>query len=500
MSIASGSQLTFLEAVSQLAYCNPFSSERIRLERIVLGERFREGEPAWSLSVDDPAGPLKNGERIARQVAELLPGLRERARNRNTNSRGVYEGAVLYHLYYSYSRKIYRDPEELESGHNTRADGHSYEDYVGEWNHYFSGSIEPTDSAAHVFAIFYQMRRAFFAIYSNIVGESPSAARLRETIWQSIFTHDMRRYRQGLFRRMGDFSTLITGPSGTGKEFVARAIAYSRYIPFQPRTLTFQVDPEEGFFAVNLAALSPSLIESELFGHRRGAFTGAASDRKGWLEVCPSHGTVFLDEIGDLEPTLQVKLLRVIQTRSFQRVGETESREFHGKIIAATNRNLGDAIRQGKFREDFYYRICSDLVETVPLAEQLAENPEILRQLVRFLSKRVAPEAFEEIALEAEAWIKGNLGVAYSWPGNYRELEQCIRNILLRGRYQPVATAAADTFVDRLRSGKVEAEELLNEYCGIVYSQTGSYAETARRLKLDQRTVKAKVSKARRST
>ena len=161
---------------------------------------------------------------------------------------------------------------------------------------------------------------------------------------------------------MGDFSTLITGPSGTGKEFVARAIAYSRYIPFQPRTLTFQVHPEEGFYAVNLAALSPSLIESELFGHRRGAFTGAATDRKGWLEVCPSHGTVFFDEIGDLEPTLQVKLLRVIQTRRFQRVGETESREFHGKIIAATNRNLGDAIRQGEFREDFYYRICSDLV------------------------------------------------------------------------------------------------------------------------------------------
>ena len=116
---------------------------------------------------------------------------------------------------------------------------------------------------------------------------------------------------------------------------------------------------------------------------------------------------------------------------------------------------------------------------------------------MRFLSKRIAPEAFDEIALEAEAWIKGNLGVAYSWPGNYRELEQCIRNILLRGRYQPVATAAADTFIDKIRAGALEADELLNEYCGIVYSQTGSYAETARRLKLDQRTVKAKVSNAR---
>ena len=105
------------------------------------------------------------------------------------------------------------------------------------------------------------------------------------------------------------------------------------------------------------------MIESELFGHRRGAFTGAVEDRSGWLETCGPHGAVFLDEIGELDAAIQVKLLRVLQSRTFQRIGETKPRRFEGKVIAATNRDLDEEIGAGRFRSDLYYRLCADVVE-----------------------------------------------------------------------------------------------------------------------------------------
>jgi len=492
---------SFFEAVSELAYCNPFSPERIRLERLALGDDFREGEPAWSLRLEDPAGPLLNGEAIAERVRALLPGRRDRitAGRRTSKELRLYEDAVLYSLYYFYSRKIFRDPDEPARADGPEVNWGCYADFSRDWRRWFDGRVDGADGPEHVFAIFYQMRRAFFAIYRNIIGGSPAAARLRAAVWQSIFTHDMRRYRRSLHRRMGDFSTLITGPSGTGKELVARAIALSRYIPFDVRKSAFRDQPEDAFHALNLAALSPTLIESELFGHRRGSFTGADRDRKGWLEICPEHGTVFLDEIGELDPAIQVKLLRVIQTRRFQRVGETTDREFQGKIIAATNRDLTRAMESGGFRPDFYYRLCSDLIETGSLADQLRESPETLRQLVRFMARRVTGEDDEEVAAEAERWIEANLGGDYAWPGNYRELEQCLRNILVRGEYRAPHRPSGKGFeqvLGEFKAGALSADEALRAYCTLVYSQTGSYAETARRLDLDHRTVKSKLDKS----
>src|SRR5262249_54292501 len=154
-----------------------------------------------------------------------------------------------------------------------------------------------------------------------------------------------------------DITTLITGPSGTGKDLVAEAIGLSRYIPFDPKRQCFEEDFGGAFHPVNLAALPSELIESELFGHCKGSFTGAVQDRAGWLEICKGTHSVFLDEIGDLAPALQVKLLRVLQNRTFQRVGETTIRRFEGKVIAATNRDLGLEVQAGRFRRDLYYRL-----------------------------------------------------------------------------------------------------------------------------------------------
>ena len=229
----------------------------------------------------------------------------------------------------------------------------------------------------------------------------------------------MRRYRRSLYRRMHDVTTLVTGPSGTGKELVARAIALSRYIPFDSQREMFVTNLDGAFHALNLSALSPTLIESELFGHRKGAFTGALEDRVGWLESCPPLGTVLLDEIGELDASIQVKLLRVLQTREFQRIGETTPREFKGKLIAATNRDLDAEMRAGRFREDLYYRLCADLIATPSLRDQLRDSPDELPNLVLFVSERVvgADEA-SDLADEVLACIERDLGADYAWPGN----------------------------------------------------------------------------------
>jgi DNA-binding NtrC family response regulator len=296
---------------------------------------------------------------------------------------------------------------------------------------------------------------------------------------------------------MHDISTLICGPSGTGKELVARAVGLSRYVPFDVKTQAFTDDFLGSFHAVNLSALSPTLIESDLFGHAKGAFTGAAVERAGWLDECPPMGTVFMDEIGELDPAIQVKLLRVVQDRSFTRLGETKPRRFAGKIIAATNRDLAEEMHAGRFRADLYYRLCSDLITTVPLREQLADAPEDLHHLVLFAAERIAGDDAEQLAREVEAWIEQHLGRDYAWPGNIRELEQCVRNCLVRGEYHPRNVVASKdmsrAWLDRAEHGTLTADELLSEYCRWVYAKVGTYEGTAERIGLDRRTVKRKV-------
>jgi transcriptional regulator with PAS, ATPase and Fis domain len=177
-------------------------------------------------------------------------------------------------------------------------------------------------------------------------------------------------------------------------------------------------------------------------------------------------------------------------------VGDTAGRQFHGKLITATNRDLAAGITTGRFREDLYYRLCSDQVTTPSLAQQLADSPGVLRELVLYMARRVAGPEANDLAREVIEWIDGNLGNGYAWPGNYRELEQCIKNVLIRRNYRPSRTAAEDPveeFAQDARAGRLSADELLRRYVTIVYSRTGSYEETARRLGLDRRTAKRKV-------
>jgi Sigma-54 interaction domain len=489
MAFLSPAERAFLKAVSQFAYCNPFLPEHTEFERAALGDEYVEGDPVWSQQVKDPEKPRENVWRIFKKLEPLANELRKRlvnGSNPRTEDLLLYEDAILHLLYQRYYLKFHTAVRP------TVTQWAFYHEYYADWLKYFRvNGIEFPSKLDNVqmFSFFRQFQCAFEQIFQDIIGGSLPAARLRGAIWQSVFTHDMRRYRRVLYGRMGEFATLITGPSGTGKELAARAIAQSRYIHFQTRDMTFS--DAEVFFPINISALSPTLVESELFGHRRGSFTSAVTDRKGWLEACPAGGSVFLDELGELDQSIQVKLLRVIETRTFHMVGDTASLPFHGKLIAATNRDL----QGGEFRQDLYYRLCSDQIVTPSLAEQLADSPQMLSESVLYMARRIVGDEAEALAKDVVSWINENLGDHYAWPGNYRELDQCVKNVLIRRDYKPPRITL--NIQKDFEAGVYTADELLVRYCNIVYGQTGSYEETARRLGIDRRTVKAKVQELR---
>ena len=508
MSLFSDGERALAEAVSELVYCNPFLPRRLELEHRALGSAYVESPPVWSLApaqVDDRANVQRLRQRVAELVETVRGRLLEATRPPGDAALTLYEDLVLYHLYERCREPFYEAIRSRIEGGEPVRQFRVWRRFRAEFEHYrhLPGLTPPSGhEPAHVFACYYQIRRAFDHIFQYLVGGSMPAAELRAAVWQSIFTYDLRRYYRGLYKHMVDYPTLITGESGTGKELVARAIGRSRYIPFDPDRERFEEDFAEAFFPLNPAALSPTLIESELFGHKRGAFTGAVSDRQGWLEACPPLGTVFLDEVAELEPALQVKLLRVIQDRTFHRLGETATRTFHGKIIAATNRQLSDEIQCGNFRSDLYYRLCADLVRAPSLREQLADRPADLATMVRFIAHRVAGGLGVELAAQLTEWIQCQLSDRYPWHGNFRELEQCVRNLIIRGSYSPAEAQtsvpdAIEALSQDMRAGALTAEQLLQRYCTWVYQQSGSYSETARRLDLDRRTVASRVQRSR---
>ncbi len=248
--------------------------------------------------------------------------------------------------------------------------------------------------------------------YSNILGKSKVMHALFDLVETVAPTNS---------------TILITGESGTGKELVARAIHFN------------SLRHERPFVALNCGALPETLLESELFGHVRGAFTGAAGNKKGLIETA-ERGTVFLDEISEMSPMMQVKLLRVLQERKFRRVGGVDEIEADIRIIAATNQDLGHLVEQGKFREDLYYRINVIPVQLPPLRDRREDIPLLVEH---FLSKYcgqmgkqtsgVAPEALH--ALEE-----------FDWPGNVRQLENIMERAvaLERGSHIQLASLPAD--------------------------------------------------------
>jgi len=355
-------------------------------------------------------------------------------------------------------------------------------------------------AATRYFAIFFQLRRAFRFLVRSLAGECESMRRLRRSLWDNVFTHDMDGYDRALWNRMEDFSTLLLGETGTGKGSAAAAIGRSEFIPYVPQKRCFAANFAESFIAINLSQYPETLIESELFGHRKGAFTGAIEHREGVFERCSAHGALFLDEIGEVSIPVQIKLLQVLQERTFTPIGSRERKRFAGRVIAATNRPLDALRRAGRFRDDFYYRLCSDVIHVPTLRQRTEESPRELEVLVRQLVARIAGEENSALAALAMEAIARDLPSGYPWPGNVRELEQAVRRILLTGRYAGDLADASpgdeEQLSESVRAGTLSAQELLAAYCAMLYRRFGTYAEVANRTGLDRRTARKYVEES----
>jgi Nif-specific regulatory protein len=306
--------------------------------------------------------------------------------------------------------------------------------------------------------------------FSNLIGNSGPMRQVYEQIAQVAPTNT---------------TVLIRGESGTGKEMIAHAIHYS-----SPRA-------KRPFIKVSCAALPESLIESELFGYEKGAFTGAAARKKGRFEMAEG-GTLFLDEIGELSQATQIKLLRVLQEREYERLGGTETIKSNVRPIAATNKDLETAMREGTFREDLYYRLNVFAIYLPPLRER---RPDILELAEHFVDKysREHHKRIKRISTPAIDMLS-----SYHWPGNVRELENCIERTLLvcegnviHGHHLPptLQTASASDTVTRLSLGAaIEAYEkdLIQD---ALKTARGNRARAAKLLDTTERILGYKVKK-----
>lgn len=282
-------------------------------------------------------------------------------------------------------------------------------------------------------------------------------------------------------------SVLIEGETGTGKELVAR-------------TIHQESRPVEPFVAINCAAIVANLLESELFGHEKGAFTGAAQQKKGKLEYA-AEGTVFLDEISELSLDLQAKLLRVLQERDFQRVGGIKNIPFRARIIAATNRDLEAMVKEQKFREDLYFRLKVFVIRIPPLRDR----PEDIHALTEYFLSRLNQELNRKVVRIPEVYL--NALRSYDWPGNVRELENVLRRgvILSHGEVLEMdenwlrkksleaqdQTAPAEGFDAAPKSLEaIEKEHIVRvlQYTG------GNYGEACRILGVSRPTLRKKLS------
>ena len=476
-----------LSRIARAAFSNPFSREREAIDAEIAGT-----------SVAGSRDELVDRALVG--VSKLLARLDRHGRvsldSFGGEDRRLLRFTLLFDAFHAFAADFDRLIERQLAAGDAPVPVPFARDVVGRLaNRGFS----PEESLRYV-SVFFQLRRAFYFIHRGLVGNCPSMVALRARLWNNVFTHDAGFYDECLWNRMEDFSTLLLGETGCGKGAAAAAIGQSAFIPFDPARGRFAESFTKSFLSLNLCQYPDSLIESELFGHKKGAFTGAVSDYSGAFSRCSPHGCVFLDEIGDVAVPVQVKLLQVVQDRVFSPVGGHERERFSGRLIAATNRPLDELRKTGAFRDDFFYRISSDVVRLPTLRQRLAEDPAEFSVLVRHVVARIAGPGESDLAARVEKSLLDRPGLAHPWPGNVRELEQAVRRVVLVGRCDapapPTSGTAESALARDFLRGDLKADALLARYCASLFDRFGTYEEVARRAGLDRRTAKKLILRA----
>jgi len=484
----SASDREFFAGVADVVYGNLYSPKRAEL--IV---RLAPGAKLGDLT----AHPNPLEQAVQARLAPLLAGGGAALARLSEADRTVVEPALLYVCFHRYVSQLDALIERQLKQSGTPVSVPFGDEAIGELVR--NGFSE--ERAVRYFSFIFHLRRAFSFIHGSLPGSSESMRRLREALWNNVVTHDMRGYQTALWNRMEDFSTLLLGETGTGKGSAASAIGRAGFIPYLPAERRFAANFADAFIAINLSQFSEALIESELFGHVKGAFTGAIGNHAGLFERCNEHGALFLDEIGEVSAPVQIKLLQVLQDRVFTPVGGHERKRFSGRVVAATNRSLGALRRAGQFRDDFFYRLCSDVIEMPTLRQRIAEAPGELEQLVRLLVRRIAGTEDTTLADGVMEALETSVPPGYAWPGNVRELEQAVRRILLTGRYAgdlfEAPRSQEEALLEQLRAGELSATQLLEQYCALLYRRFGTYAEVAKHAGLDPRTTRKYIEGAK---
>ena len=471
----------FFYDVYKVGLASPFSDDRIALE-------------ARIADVADTSKP-KRIERAIQQVKKHIAALGRAGQidfNRfASEDRDLVRAGLLFEFFYDFRERfdqLIRD--QIEAG-----DTPINVPFADQALQMLQTRGFPRDDALRYFALSYQLRRAYFFLYRTLIGRSPCMKRLRQDLWHNVFTHNIELYDRYLWNQMEDFSTLLLGETGTGKGTAAMAIGRSGFIPFNPDGKVFVESFTRSFVSLNLSQFPDTLVESELFGHKKGAFTGAVKDHRGVFDHCSPFGAILLDEIGELSIPIQIKLLQVLQDRKFAPVGSHQEGRFEGRVIAATNRSLAEIHNKKIFRDDFYYRLCSDIITVPPLRQRIREAPEEMDDLLGFTVKRMVGKASPELVDMAREVIDQRLGDDYPWPGNVRELEQCVRRVILKREYSgrqadEVPPSVPGLLNAGIENGSINAHRLTTGYCFHLYRRFGTYEEVARRTGLDRRTVK----------
>ena len=472
-------QTHFFNQIAELAFVNPFSTQReqadCRLLNVLPG--------TFSLTQRS----VKIQLQLAEHLRQLQPLTEFRIAQYAGKLRKTMEFAWLFFQFHEFQADFEEFILQQQQAGDIPISLPCADELIRRFSH---AGFDELASAKYI-ALFYQLHRGFHFINSSVSGLSPAIVELRMRLWNNIFTFNPHWYLDYLCGRMEEFSTLLLGPTGSGKSLVAHAIGSSGFIPFDLQKRRFQESFTRSYQAINLAQFPKSLLEAELFGHKKGAFTGAIENHEGLFARCSANGAVFIDEIGDIDIPTQVKLLNVIQDRVFSPVGSHEKQRFAGRVISATNQDIGQLRQKGLFRDDLYYRLCSDVILVPGLQQRLAQAPTELPQLISGLLRRVIADPDQRLIKRIEDRIHATVPANYQWPGNVRELEQCIRQICLTGHYQ--VSTAPDVVrkpVFQLEQEEISAQQLQQRYCQFLYEKHGSYETVARISGLDRRTAK----------
>ena len=471
----------FLDTVKRAIFVNPFSDDRRKIDLQIM-------EMLPELDISKGEGEL--AQKVAAKLSELVGDKDHAIAAYQEEDKELLKYGVLFSVYHRFCD----DLDRLIIKQKKAGSASCQVEFAEECLTMMARQGIREQEAVRFFGLFFQLRRAFYFI-NLIVGESHCMKELRLSLWNNVFTHDIGLYERYLWDRMEDFSTMLLGETGTGKGMAATAIGRSGFIPYDSCKGCFAESFTRAFVSLNLSQYPEQLLESELFGHQKGSFTGAVDSHEGGFARCSPHGAIFLDEIGEVSVPVQIKLLGVLQERTFCAVGSHQQQRFQGRVIGATNQNLNSLRLAGRFRDDFYYRLCSDIIQVPPLRQRLQDDPVELTRLLTRTIERILGTSAPDLVESVRVTIHQTLPADYHWPGNVRELEQCVRRILLKQGYEGDSgkNGRGDSTMQLLidmEQGTITIRELSSLYCKQLHQRLGSYEAVARKVGIDRRTVK----------